>query len=143
MHQVIRPDGLYRAQQRFGMYRWHGPDPVHFATSLRVTVQDLGWRRDGRYLPRRDDLASTAFWYLAAPGGRPRRAPALDELEVGSLPLGREVLAKAWLMALRKDQLHVRSSSGLMKLPAAPLRALFLVVFQRGSERAVVRLELV
>jgi hypothetical protein len=86
MHQVIRPDGLYRAQQRFGMYRWHGPDPVHFATSLRVTVQDLGWRRDGRYLPRRDDLASTAFWYLDAPGGRPRRAPALDDLEVGSLP---------------------------------------------------------
>ena len=86
MHQVIRPDGLYRAQQRMGMYRWHGPDPVHFATSLRVTVQDLGWRRDGRYLPRRDDLASTAFWYLDAPGGRPRRALTLDELEVSSLP---------------------------------------------------------
>jgi hypothetical protein len=86
MHQVIRPDGLYRGQPRFGLYRWHGPDPVHFATSLRVTVQDLGWRRDGRYLPRRDDLASTAFWYLEAPGGRPRRALTLDELEVGSLP---------------------------------------------------------
>jgi hypothetical protein len=86
MHQVIRPDGLYRAQQRFGMYRWHGPDPVHFASSLRVTVQDLGWRRDGRYLPRRDDLASTAFWYLDAPGCQPCRALTLDQLEVGSLP---------------------------------------------------------
>jgi hypothetical protein len=86
MHQVIRPDGLYRSQQRFGMYRWHGPDPVHFATSLRVTVQDLGWRRDGRYLPRRDDIASTAFWYSELPGGRPRQPLTLDHLEVSSLP---------------------------------------------------------
>ncbi|HEY0828741.1 MAG TPA: glycoside hydrolase family 172 protein, partial [Bacilli bacterium] len=23
MHQVIKPDGLYQANQRFGMYRWH------------------------------------------------------------------------------------------------------------------------
>lgn len=86
LHQVIRPDGLYRAQQRFGMYRWHGPDPVHFATALRVTLQDLGWHRDGRYLPRRDDIASTAFWYQQAPGGRPRAALTADQLEVASLP---------------------------------------------------------
>jgi hypothetical protein len=86
LHQVIRPDGGYQAQQRFGMYRWHGPDPVHFSTSLRVTVQDLGWRRDGRYLPRRDDLASTAFWYHQAPGGRRRAGLTADQLEVGSLP---------------------------------------------------------
>jgi Protein of unknown function (DUF2961) len=83
LHQIIRPDGLYRAQQRFGMYRWHGPDPVHFKSSLRVTVQDLGWRRDGRYLARRDDLASTAFWYLEDPGGRPRDDLSIDQLEVG------------------------------------------------------------
>jgi hypothetical protein len=86
LHQVIRPDGLYRAQQRFGMYRWHGPDPVHFQTSLRVTVQDLGWRHDGRYLPRRDGLASTAFWYQEAPGGRVRAGLSIDQLEVGSVP---------------------------------------------------------
>ena len=86
MHQVIRPDGLYRAQPRFGMYRWHGPDPIHFATSLRVTLQDLGWHRDGRYLPRRDDIASTAFWYAEAPGGRPRQPLTLDALEVSSHP---------------------------------------------------------
>lgn len=87
LHQVIRPDGLYASQPRFGMYRWHGPDPIHFATSLRVTIQDLGWRRDGRYLPRRDDISSTAFWYLDAPsGGSPYPAPALEELEVASLP---------------------------------------------------------
>ena len=31
MHQVLRPDGLYRSQQRFGMYRWHVLDPIRFA----------------------------------------------------------------------------------------------------------------
>ena len=28
--QVIRPDGLYRSQQRFGLYRWHIMDPIRF-----------------------------------------------------------------------------------------------------------------
>jgi len=36
--QVIRPDGLYDAQQRFGMYRWHIPDPIRFEEDLRVTI---------------------------------------------------------------------------------------------------------
>ena len=30
LHQVIRPDGTYRANQRFGMYRWHITDPIRF-----------------------------------------------------------------------------------------------------------------
>ncbi|MBN1459577.1 MAG: DUF2961 domain-containing protein, partial [Armatimonadetes bacterium] len=40
--QVIRPDGLYRSQTRFGMYRWHIPDPIRFEEDLRVTIQALG-----------------------------------------------------------------------------------------------------
>lgn len=63
LHQVSPPDGLYRAQPRFGMYRWHVPDPIGFDEGLQVTIQDLGWRSDGRYLPRSDDLASVAYWY--------------------------------------------------------------------------------
>jgi hypothetical protein len=69
--QVIKPDGLYRSQQRFGMYRWHVPDPIRFRDELRVTIQALGWRSgiDGqkRYLPLQDDIASTAFWYQSEP----------------------------------------------------------------------------
>ena len=69
--QVIIPDGLYRSQQRFGMYRWHVPDPIRFTDDLRVTIQALGWRSpvEGkrRYLPLKDDIASTAFWYQAEP----------------------------------------------------------------------------
>jgi len=30
MPQVIRPDGLYESQQRFGLYRWHIMDPIRF-----------------------------------------------------------------------------------------------------------------
>ena len=67
LHQIISPDGLYNSQQRFGMYRWHEMDPVSFDTGLRVEVQDLGWLREGEYLVRGDDLASTALWYAATP----------------------------------------------------------------------------
>ena len=61
---MIRPDGLYRSQQRFGMYRWHIMDPIRFEQDLRVTIQALGLATaDGRYLPLQDDIASVAFWY--------------------------------------------------------------------------------
>jgi Protein of unknown function (DUF2961) len=82
LHQVIRPDGLYDSQLRFGMYRWHVPDPIRFATDLRVTVQALGWRAGGRYLPLHDDLASTALFYLDRPTSPRPDLPTLDELEV-------------------------------------------------------------
>lgn len=67
MHQVIRPDGTYRSQQRFGLYRWHIVDPIRFRQDLRVTIQALGWRRDGRYLPLQCDVTSVAYWYQALP----------------------------------------------------------------------------
>ena len=66
---MLRPDGLYHSQQRFGMYRWHLPDPVRFSTDLRVTIQALGWRSGGRYLPLHDEIASTALWYQRHPEG--------------------------------------------------------------------------
>ena len=65
--QILRPDGLYRSQMRFGMYRFHLTDPICFQEELRVTVQALGWREGGRYLPLTDDIASTAFWYQTLP----------------------------------------------------------------------------
>ena len=52
MHQFVPSDNLYQAQMRFGMYRWHVTDPIDFRRRCRVTIQDLGWRSDGRYLPR-------------------------------------------------------------------------------------------
>lgn len=84
--QVIKPDGLYQSQQRFGMYRWHIMDPVRFRNDLRVTVQALGWRSplEGkkRYLPLQDDIASTVFWYQAEPHTPFPKLPGLNTLEV-------------------------------------------------------------
>ncbi|SEQ87876.1 glycoside hydrolase family 172 protein [Microlunatus flavus] len=80
--QVLRPDGLYRSQQRFGMYRWHVPDPIHFDERLRVEVQALGWQSGGRYLPLRDDIASTAFFYLDRPSTSRPPLPDVDALAV-------------------------------------------------------------
>jgi len=80
--QVIRPDGLYQAQTRFGMYRWHIMDPVRFEQDLRVTIQALGWRSEGRYLPLQDDIASVAFWYQALPAAPFPPLPDRDYLEV-------------------------------------------------------------
>jgi hypothetical protein len=82
--QVIRPDGVYQSQQRFGMYRWHITDPVRFETDLRVTIQALGWRtdKDRRYLPLQDDIASVAFWYQTLPTAPFPTLPDRDYLEV-------------------------------------------------------------
>lgn len=80
--QVLRPDGLYLSQTRFGMYRWHIPDPIRFERDLRVTIQALGWRSGGRFLPLQDDIASVAFWYQELPSVRFPELPDRDYLEV-------------------------------------------------------------
>ena len=82
LNQVSRPDGLYRSQQRFGMYRWHVMDPVRFESDIRVTIQGLGWRSGGRYLPLQDDIASTVFWYQKDTSVEHPTAMLRDVLEV-------------------------------------------------------------
>jgi len=82
LHQVIRPDGTYKANQRFGLYRWHITDPIRFEEDLNVTIQDLGWRSGGRYLPQKSDIASVAFWYQAEPHAPFPTLPLRDDLEV-------------------------------------------------------------
>jgi hypothetical protein len=82
MPQVIRPDGVYDAQTRFGLYRWHLTDPIRFKTDLRITIQALGWRNDGRYLPLQDDLASVAYWYQTLPSQPFPPLPDKDTLEI-------------------------------------------------------------
>jgi len=82
MPHVVRPNGLYISQQRFSLYRWHIMDPVRFEKELRVTIQALGWRAGGRYLPLQDDIASTAFWYQAEPHAPFPALPNRDGLEI-------------------------------------------------------------
>ena len=88
MPQVIRPDGLYKSQQRFGLYRWHVSDPVRFEEDIKITIQALGWRQrlgwaqGGPYLPLKDDLASVAYWYQTLPSAPLPLLPDRDSLEV-------------------------------------------------------------
>jgi len=77
-----RPDGLYNSQTRFSLYRWHIMDPIRFENDLKVTIQALGWRCGGRYLPMKDDMASVAFWYQTMPFNKFPEFPSRDELEI-------------------------------------------------------------
>ncbi len=81
-HQVIKPDGALQSQTRFGMYRWHLTDPIRFKDELKVTIQALGWRSGGRYLPLQDDIASVAYWYQTLPSAPFPPFPDRDALEV-------------------------------------------------------------
>ena len=63
MHKVCYTDETYRSQRYFDMYRWHVVDPVYFKENLKITIQALGWRSEGRYLVLQDDISSVAYWY--------------------------------------------------------------------------------
>lgn len=74
--QVLPPDQIYQPGQRFGLYRWHIPDPVRFEKDLKVTIQALGWQTEGRYLQLDDDISSVAYWYQTEPH---QKFPALPD----------------------------------------------------------------
>jgi hypothetical protein len=80
--QVLKPDGLYQSQQRFGLYRLHIVDPIRFENDLRVTIQALGWQSGGRYLPLQDDISSVAFWYQTEPHAAFTKLPEKDFLDI-------------------------------------------------------------
>lgn len=82
MPHVVRPDGLYNSNTRFSLYRWHITDPIRFEKNLGVTIQALGWRRGGQYLPLKDDIASVAFWYQHEPHAPFPALPTRDELDI-------------------------------------------------------------
>lgn len=49
LHQIIKPDGLYNSQMKFGMYRWHITDPIRFEENLKVTIQTLPSKPFGKF----------------------------------------------------------------------------------------------
>ena len=82
MPQVLIPDGWNLSQQRFGLYRWHVMDPIRFQKDIKITMQALGWRLEGRYLPLQDDISSTTFWYQTEPHAPFPQLPDRNGLEV-------------------------------------------------------------
>jgi Protein of unknown function (DUF2961) len=79
--QVLPADKDYEPGQRFGIYRWHITDPVHFKKDLKVTMQALGWKSGGIYLQADTDMSSVAFWYQKEPHQQFPKLPSRDELD--------------------------------------------------------------
>lgn len=71
-----------RNGNRHIMYRFHILDPIRFRHDLRVTMQAIGWRSEGRFLPLQDDIASVAYWYQTEPHAAFPALPNRDALEV-------------------------------------------------------------
>ncbi|WP_298288811.1 glycoside hydrolase family 172 protein [uncultured Lutibacter sp.] len=91
-HKYEAPDGLYKIQPRFSLYRWHIQDPIRFKGKLKVTVQDLGWKNfntkqfdnveERKYLMRQDDIATVAFWYQTLPSIQLKALPNKEGLSI-------------------------------------------------------------
>lgn len=82
MYKVRKTDGLYHSQRYFNMYRWHITDPIYFKENLKVTIQALGWRSEGRYLPLQDDISSVAYWYSDTLDDTYPVLPSKNDLEI-------------------------------------------------------------
>jgi hypothetical protein len=87
--QVIPLNTIYQPPQRFGLYRWHIADPVRFKKDMRVTMQALGWKENGAYLPLEDDIASVAYWYQTEPHAKFPALPGKADLIVEPLNLAK------------------------------------------------------
>ena len=82
MH-VFEPDGVYQANTRFQMYRWHVQDPIRFDEEIEVEIQALGWRNGyNEYLPLQDDITSVCYWYQKDPNGDLRLNDDKERLEI-------------------------------------------------------------
>jgi len=79
---IVRPDGVYVANTRFSLYRWHITDPIRFKNNIKVTIQALGLRKGTRYLQLQDDISSVAFWYQTLPTERFPELPSPNDLEI-------------------------------------------------------------
>ena len=82
LSKVNTTDDLYMPQRYFDMYRWHIVDPIYFKEDIRVTIQALGWRSEGRYLALQDDISSVAYWYSDTLEDVYPQLPSADELEI-------------------------------------------------------------
>ena len=65
----------YNSQQRFLLYRFHVPDPIHFSRAFRMTIDNMGWTG-----PRYDDYTSVAYWYQSLPSAVLHPLPDDSEL---------------------------------------------------------------
>lgn len=84
LHQIIEPGTNDKpGYKSYGMYRWHIKDPIRFSKSLKVTIQELGWKVAGQtYTATHSEVSSVAFWYQAEPHAAFPVLPAKEELKM-------------------------------------------------------------
>ena len=56
-----------------------------------MTIQALGWRSGGRYLPLQDDISSVAFWYQTEPHVKYPELPRPFKIPFSPRIRGREI----------------------------------------------------
>ncbi len=78
--QAVKKSGEVGA--RMTLYRFHVQDPVFFGADLKVTMQALGWRSEGRFLPLQDDISSVAYWYQTLPHAPLPTLPGRNQREI-------------------------------------------------------------
>lgn len=49
------------------MHRWHLPDPIYWQKEVRITIQQIGWKKSTSLFERQDDWSAATFWYEAVP----------------------------------------------------------------------------
>jgi hypothetical protein len=73
------------------MYRFHAKDPVYFRKTLKVSIQQIGYRKQGLF-ERSDDWCSVAYWYQLKPTTHmptlPDRAARTADLVPATTPAG-------------------------------------------------------
>ena len=73
------------APNRFMAYRWRIPDPVYFKKSFRMTMQNFGIV-NGKFIQRRDDFVSVAYWYQTLPSQPLAPLPKYELIQVNDWP---------------------------------------------------------
>ena len=74
--------GPEKAGSRHALYRFHIADPIWFQQEFKMTIQALGWRTEGRFLPLQDDLSAVAIWYQSDPHAPLPPLPDRNGLEI-------------------------------------------------------------
>ena len=82
LSKICETDNRYLATRYFNLYRFHINDPVYFKEDLKITIQALGWRSNGRYQALKDDISSVAYWYSDNMDNDYPSLPSPDELEI-------------------------------------------------------------
>jgi hypothetical protein len=147
----------------YTMYRFHGPDPVRFSSSIKVTVEHQWGDPIVSFAGATgtNGYASTAFWYQDRPNARrdplpvgaanlPRRHPGIEgdtpapplnvpALEVPLRQLGLEVATVFWVPGWLQEQEWLRTQGGVRARLDGRRVELPLAVGQPGRYRIEVQ----